>query len=90
MDYENDIYRKPVWDEQLAAEDEFNKAMMQVQTQPKVQEDDGGWGDLMKQFSGSVGGVQPQGDAYRPAFGSGNTVQSGGIGQYRGMLKNFF
>ena len=53
------------------------------------EEDDGGWADLMKDFGGSFGGGQTSGDNFRPAFGSGNTVQSGGFGKYRGMIKSF-
>ncbi len=44
------------------------------------------WENLMKQGASGLGGGQPQGDTFRPAFGSGNTVQSGGFGKYRSAI----
>jgi hypothetical protein len=90
MDYENDIYRKPVWDQETAAVDFNNQNIMQLQASPELAQDDPhsmDWGDLMKKAGSSVGGGQTQANGVsRPAFGSGNTVQSGGFGKYRSSI----
>jgi hypothetical protein len=88
MDYEQDIYRKAIMDNPRESMYVANPDADFTTTTEK--KDDGGWGDFMKQGASMFGGGQPSdGGMARPAFGSGNTVQSGGFGKYRGALMSF-
>jgi hypothetical protein len=122
MNYENDIYRKPLPNKE---EDEWNRIEMRNQTGgmpvigenhpltldpnatpltpvyyepvpvlPEEKEDDGGWGDLMKQVGGSMGGGQvnrqPLAGTQGATLYNTNAVQQGGFGRYKGILMGKF
>lgn len=87
MNYEDDVYRQPVWNQEEAANFFNNQNIMASQVPDQTPINDDGWADIMKSGASSLGGGKvSDGGVARPSFGSGNTVQAGGFGKYKGML----
>lgn len=56
MNYEDDIYREPVWNQEEAANFFNNQTIMAAQVPDQTPVNDDGWADIMKSGAGMVGG----------------------------------
>lgn len=69
MNYEDDIYRQPVWNQEEAANFFNNQNIMAAQVPDQTPVNDDGWADIMKSGAGMVGGGKvSDGGVDRPAL----------------------
>lgn len=98
MNYENDIYRQPVWNQEEAANFFNNQNIMAAQVPDQTPINDDGWADIMKSGASSLGGGKVSDGINRePLAGSkgatlsdNNYVKQGGFGRYKAAFMGKF